>query len=361
MTIHRQLGCHLATVDPSAGWRGDAGGLPEVEHRIGGTSAVSMLGIAPESWESASLWGMWSDAHGERVPADFDTSVLVRGRVCEPALLELYAHRTGAKVRPMGGTVIVDPDYPWMVGSLDAVVKRDEVGGGEVKSDGRFDARDHWGEDGTVIHLWSEDAAYLLPPYYAVQTYWYMGIARNIPWFDFIVGLRGHRADDLMMSTVATVLGAQSRATANRMLDEWYASRHSAAPAVDLRVIRLMRDDETIARIREHVTELRQRHLIDGEEPPIDGGADCSNELRARFANRGKRVRRATPEEADAVRAYADARRRIRKAEHDRRMAANLLQKMIGEDRGVVLDAPPGRPAPRFTFTKAGDPKLTGL
>lgn len=262
---------------------------------VGGTTAAAILGVGYRT-----PWDVYLAAHGlERRELDGgdDNVVLRRGRRWEPIALEDYVETTGRRaISPL--CRVEHAQHPWLRPSPDAFVHDPQLGlgVGEVKTAVSGDA---WGEDGTVIERWDDGCELLVPPGYAVQGYITLD-ATGLPFLDFIVG------------------------TPDRV------------QFMQIRVVRMLRDEETQAALVEQVRAWRERHLVGAEAPPPDDTDACRKGLFARFPGRGdKQVAAATDAQAQLIAELTDAKARLAQAEADEKRLANQLMASIGDGYGV--------------------------
>lgn len=269
---------------------------------LGATDVAAILG---KGWRSA--WDVWSAAHTQGVESEGsdDGDVLSRGREMEPIILAQYARTRRVATHALLSRA-VHRTLKWLRPSPDAyvldLVAGEIAGGWEGKTDAYGDG---WGEDGTLIQRWDADAIGVVPPGYALQVYALLA-ASSLPWWDV---------------TVAIPMRGKF---------------------LDYRTIRFERDEETQGAIVEEVAAWRDRHLVGGEEPPIDASSGCGEHLARRFAGGAKSKRPASAEEAALVDEYAELGRRKDEIEERRKLLSHQIQEAIGADYGgLVLDAGP--------------------
>ena len=276
---------------------------------IGASEAAAVLGVSPymDSW---ALWELkQSQAAKASVPVDErDLVALSRGNRWEPVVLAEYAAESeGTIVEPgehfgrKGHTVTIsNRAFPWLRESPDAFAIDKHGVLGHVEAKTSMD-RDAWTQGrGTVVERWTDGSEELIPPHYAVQAYVQLAVT-CLPWNDVCV---------LVPS------------------GGW----------LEVRWLRLMRDEETQGQIVETLTEWRERHLVGGEPPSVDGSEACNRYLARRFTAVKKREERvATPEEAAKIRGLAELRATGNSAEVRAKVLANELVVSAGEHR-VVLE-----------------------
>lgn len=251
------------------------------------------------------------DGDGEPPP----TSPLSRGNRWEPVVLDEYAAITGIEVQAAGAAfgqpgalvTVTDAEIPWLTASPDAFgyPVRAPHKGIECKTSvvsGRL-----WGPNGTAIRRADDFDPTICPPGYYLQCQ------------------QQTRVLDLETVDLAVLLGSYR-----------------------LRVFTIVRDEAYHRELIDDVGEWRERHLVRGEAPPIDGSDGAKAWLRARFAAVKGSERAATDEEANLIRLFAEVKteRKACEIEEDalRNRIANAMGSHVtlyikGEPRGVSLSA----------------------
>lgn len=281
---------------------------------IGASEAAAALGVSPYS-DPWALWELkWAqramNAAGIDESSERDFSALSRGNRWEPVVLAEYAAESeGTIVEPgehfgrKGHTVtIANRAFPWLRESPDAFAI-DKYGVlGHVEAKTALD-RDAWTRDrGAIVDKWSDGSEELIPPHYAVQAYVQLAVT-GLPWNDVCV---------LVPS------------------GGW----------LEVRWLRLMRDEETQGQIVEALTAWRERHLIGGEPPSVDGSQACNRYLARRFKAVDERPRRvATPDEAEKLRELAALRATVKAAEERVGLLTNELVVSADGHRVALADA----------------------
>lgn len=167
---------------------------------------------------------------------------------------------------------------------------------------------DGWTPDvGTVIERWHDGADLMVPVQYAIQVYVQLA-ASELPWNDLCALV---------------------------MQGGWLA----------VRWVRFLRDPEIQDEIVETIAAWRQRHLIDGEEPAIDGSSACTRFLASKFVARP--TRRASDGEETQMRALAALKAQKKAAEKQIKLFSNELVALANGSRLTLGDdkaAPYGQP-----------------
>jgi putative phage-type endonuclease len=261
---------------------------------IGASEAAMALGVSPYG----TPWRLW-ELKRAQAPAERGKDILQRGHRWEPAVLAEYADESGATVLDPGKACGVETgqivtlarrDLPWLRETPDgfSVDRAGQLGQVEAKTALR--AHEWSPEPGIVIDRWDDAHAEIVPPHYAIQGYVQL-IVTGLPWVD--------------LCALVPRYG-------------WLAVRY----------VRLQRDPETQDQITQALVEWRERHLIAGEPPPLDGSEPCNRYLAKRFpspSGKEKPTRGATREEIDLLFELAEinARAKADKERHD--VLRNLL------------------------------------
>ena len=285
------------------------------EHRVSSTDVAAILGVSP----FASPWSVYAakvEGVGRRwSPAEL--ADLERGHKWEGRILEDYTDLTGRDVVRPGIAIIVHDDHPWAIASPDGWVF--DAGNAGADPDGGVEAktsRDEsgWGPHGAEIRNWGLGSNAIIPPYYATQVYWCLAIT-GLPWWDVAVAIP------------------------------------QARDFPEVRAIRVWRDAETQQALLDQVGAWRERHLVGGEAPPIDGTDACAASLRRRFPTAAREKRAATGEEEALILRLAAAKRRQREAETEADLVKNLLAERIGDAKGLTFGTP-GKGVPGVTWVR---------
>lgn len=299
----------LRTYADRESWLADRAGDHAVPHRLGGSDVAAIL--ADDAF--GSPWSLYAERvlghRAERTPQDLKD--LRRGQILEPTVRAFYEEETGRPVVDMTGTRLHHPDHPWAVASLDGIALDDgEPGVWEGKTDRIADG---WGKDGAEV--WTDPsipASVLpLPARVFAQTAWYL-IVSGLPWADATVFL----------------------------------------PWFELRTVRVHADPDGLDLVFRAVAAWRDRHLVRGEAPPVDGSEACR---RALPRAGGKDWRHASAEQADLARAAWAAEIAHRDAESERNATRNRLIASMGDAYGLRL----GPDGPRVYRDQWNNPKFS--
>lgn len=291
---------------------------------IGASEVANILGIGFRT--SFEFWQLRTEgAPDEDIDRDLSdesedlspTDPRSRGNRWEPVVIDEYnavctprrMTAAGAHLGAPGTLVTVrHPTIPWMTASPDAfVVDEGELGGGECKTS--LVSPRLWGPHNLVIQSLAAYEAMpeeAIPGAYYTQCQWQAGCL-DVPFVDLAVLLGSYR----------------------------------------LRRYRIVRDDACIRQLVDHIGTWRDRHLVRGEPPPIDGSVGARGWLSRRYAAIKSRERRATPEEAEKVRAYALAKAQEKASAAAAAQLRNEIalamgsayRLYLGDGQGVTLSA----------------------
>lgn len=269
---------------------------------IGASEAAMALGVSPYG----TPFTLWQRKRKPKVEQKVE--VLQRGHRWEPAVLAEYEDESKNRVilprdafAAQGPVTLSRRDLPWLRVTPDAFALDHRAQLGLVEAKTALRAHEWSSDPGIVIHRWDDEYSALVPPHYAVQGYVQLAVT-GLPWVDLC-------------------------ALVPR--DGW----------LGVRWVRLMRDADTQAALERALTEWHQRHLVDGEPPPIDGSEDCNRYLAAKHPSLGKSKpsRFATPEEVELMTEMAALKAR-QKADKER---CDLLRNQLlerAQGMRLVLD-----------------------
>jgi hypothetical protein len=293
--------------------------LAERQAHIGGTDAAAILGLSP--W--AGPWDVFSSKrHGtqqERSPEELVK--LAEGRRWERHVLEEYMlERPAVQLLDQPGILhVTHAAHPWASASPDALgteFPSGVMGGVEAKA---YGDPDQWNGERVIVHAPPlEEGVWPIPVHVAVQVLWYLEVT-GLPWWD-----------------VAVLLPRQRRMP-------------------ECRVYRVYSDAARQRELLERVGEWRERHLVAGVEPTIDGSEACLRHVVGKYdPDPDKPVRAATEEEAALVAAYASLGRQIQDREASRAQVRNELLAAIGAGYGLTFPGPDGKPAKALAIRAKG-------
>jgi hypothetical protein len=268
---------------------------------VGSSDVASILGYAHHD---ASPWKTWARLVGvvERYDSRPDDPEAAAGRMFEPAIGLRYAAERNLSVGtelvmgpPIGHPPLIGPE-PWMSARPDFIVGRFTdrwmpVKTVEAKAPRAFDPHD---DEGRV--LWGEPGTDQLPRFYLVQVIWQMAV---------------------------TNVGEADLAAFARISSEW-------------RVYHIERREALVQRIVTTVRNWYERHVVEGNPPPIDGSAACGDVLAKLYpAKAGKVWKDPEPIDLALARDIAGLKAQIAKLKkkHDRKV--HQLEERIGEAYGI--------------------------
>lgn len=270
---------------------------------IGASDAAKVLGIGPYD-----CWSFWARKRDADVVEAEDTVATRRGKHMESAVLGFYGDESGNDVIQPGAyfgqpghlVTLANINFPWLRESPDAFARDCEGELGHVEAKSAADGTTWTREKGIVIDRWEKGSESLLPPHYAIQAYVQLAVT-ELPWNDVCV---------LLMKSEP-----------------------------ELRWVRLLRDESTQSAIVKALAAWREKHLIQGEPPPIDGSEACNRYLARHFTPAEKRAPRiATPEEARKMRRIDRRRTYIAAAKKQIDVYTNELVVSAGAEKLVIRD-----------------------
>jgi putative phage-type endonuclease len=252
--------------------------LRERREIVGGTDAAAILGFHP--WRTA--WDVAAEKKG-LLPPTIVSERMEWGTIMEHPIACEYAHRTGRRVRRLGGAVR-DRDLPWLGGHPDRIVIG-EKRGVEVKTVER--GMDEWSRPGEPQRV---------PKHYYLQCQTYMSAMRFPVW-------------DLVP------LFGMTR----------------------MRIYEVPADERVIRPMRERLIEFHARFIAGPDMPPIEPSEAARAYLRQRFPEpRTEDWKYATEEEEEIVRRWLEAKRVHKQAEKELESWKMQLQQAIGDAHGIV-------------------------
>lgn len=301
-----------------------------VSGRIGASDIGCILGRSPHG----GPWDVWLDKREGR--AEEDNADMAQGRRWERRVLEDYAEATGAEV--VSGawlahvargsvegaaawtagehTLVRHPERPWATCSPDGFARVGEGPRCGVECKAVMDpaAAALWAEETQVIEP-GHEGAWPAPLHYVLQVYWSLAVT-GLPFWDL----------------AAILMPRRGRLVYHRFL---------AAPALQ-------------AALLERVGAWRQRHLVEGEELPVDDSEAAWSYYASR--DHAAPLREATEEERALALELARVQRELKAAEGSERRLKNELGQRLQGCAGVTLGPSPGgrRKPPRIAWEGGG-------
>jgi hypothetical protein len=154
---------------------------------------------------------------------------------------------------------------------------------------------EQFAEDGTIIETWSEE---VLPANIAMEAYWTL-LCTGLPFVDIAVAFASERN------------------------------------FVNLRVLRLRADLDIQKGIEHAARSWRERHLIQGTPPQLDGSRECSDHLMEKYRTGGQRIRRASKGEEQLLSEYNTISEHLKVLQEQQRTIRNQLFAQVGSDKGI--------------------------
>ena len=259
---------------------------------IGGSDVAQILGVSP--W--GGPWDVWHSKKYEPV-VEVSNEAMDRGNLWESFVIR-QSGQLGGYTPTMDPGLIIHPDREWHRGTPDALVGDD--GGVEAKTSRSADG---WADDGAEIPHWSALAATQVPAHYALQAYWYLELTGRA-WFDLAVAIPDYRGD---------------------------------FPRV--RRIRIHADVKVQTMLVSRVGEWWDRHIVNGESPPLDATAGCVRGLTEAFPGDPNKVKRAaTPEEVELISLYRTGKQAIASIKAELDDVGTRLRAAFGDDYQLNLE-----------------------
>jgi hypothetical protein len=281
---------------------------------LGASEAAALLGESP----FAGPWDVYvakrdgaeireQEEYNESGGVDLNNPLL-RGQVLEPLVGRAYSAVTGNRHEDIG-TALGRPGWigitrhaeqPWLTASLDAIVYAEGPDGypDEVEGCGEWKtAKDSWkwGADGSLLSGTWESFDRVVPQHIGVQALVQLAVS------------------GLSFCDIAVLTGG-----------------------LCFRRFRVLRHEPTIAALVDQLGQLWRYHIVDGNEPDLDGSAACVAECRARLAENRTKSRPADAQEAE----WIEVLRAKRLAEEDAESAKARILASIGDHAKLTL--PPG-------------------
>lgn len=261
---------------------------------IGGTDISAIVGLNP--WRTPL--DVFLEKTGQSIPKE-DNENMWWGRELEPVLSKRYTKETGTDlIIPWQEELpAVHPDFPWYVGSPDALkyehgyicylpkpILMKAEGGVDFKTSGQ---PQEWGEAGTDQ----------VPEHYYLQAMWYMGLTTAL-WWDIAVLIMGFTRD--------------------------------------FKIFRINRDQEIIDRLTILGADFWNNHVLPGIPPELDGSESASRYLNQKYPfDKGPMME---PTDEDILRViynYSEIRAKKMDWEYREALMENQLKAIIGDCAGM--------------------------
>lgn len=245
---------------------------------LGGSDIAAILGVSP--W--ATSMDVFMDKHG--LSKDKDSPAKLRGRIFERPIADYYAELNSVGVYPAG---LVQGQRPFLLGSPDFWVRNPagQEWGLEIKT--ARSAQD-WGPDGSDS----------IPVYYQTQVHWYMLVTGKKFW-------------DVMVYFM--------------LRDEF-------------RQYRLHADEEMHEKMLQRASEWWQKHVVEGERPPLDGGDGSKQMLDITFPEDDGLVRGPEDRELELFKELHSINKVLKDLKERKEETTNLIKEQMGETQEVSND-----------------------
>ena len=223
-----------------------------------------------------------------------------RGKALEPVLINLHAAATGAHLIANAYGIFTHPQFPWAIGTPDALSAVDSLGG-EYKAPGWRIVREHW-TDGIPIEA-------------EVQARWYQFVTDADRWD--VVGLLGEEAQ-LAALTDAEV---------------------SAAELIEkgrLRIVPVPRDRELEGLLCERAEQFLVDYVQKDVPPPPQEG-ELSNWVRVRYPNHNERiVEVADPNIHELAATLLGIGNKLHELTKEKGECEDIFKQMIADSAGLI-------------------------
>jgi hypothetical protein len=156
-----------------------------------------------------------------------------------------------------------------------------------------------WAADGTVIQEWEKSLGpQALPANIALEAFWTM-LCADLPWMDIVVAF-----------------------------PSW-------SEFVEIRVIRLLSDENIQEGLMRDISAWRERHLLQGEPPVLDDSRACTEYLVEKYRYGGEQMRIANQEESNLLNDYNSVTEQLRELQSEHRRLRNNLFDTVAYDKGL--------------------------
>ncbi len=246
-------------------------------HGLGGSDVAALLGLSP----FAGPFDVWLS---KTQSVDGGSNRAMRsGVLLEQAIAAFAAGELEAELLPSEG--LVHPDRAWHRGTPDGYLEGGLVGARAGLECKKVRTLDGWGEPG------SGD----VPIAYRVQCAWYMGLADLDRWF---------------VAVFAT------------LSEQW-------------EIYTLERDLEIEQALVERARQWWQRHVVEGEMPPLDSTSSCALALHMQHAEPDEELLDVEGEVVDLVEQWQTAKDAERDAKAARAAVEIHVKAAIGDAAGI--------------------------
>ena len=279
--------------------------LAERKKGLGGTDIARIMMAGADSADKigcfeGTVFKLWSEKTGRDASESSDNQILMRGRVMEKYVCELYELHLGEGCHLWEKGLTWHPTRPRIFGTPDRLVKHKGITYGmDAKTSRR---RNGWGKTRTTD----------VPLDVELQMRVYMEIF-DAPYWD-----------------IATLFN----------LD-------------DFRVYRMMRDEELGQQILDVADEWWEKHVVAETPPPVDGTDICRKTLGKLHPRvKDEVLRPATVAERGLYEKLLKVRQEHKEAAEKKNELENRLRQCIGESLGIAAIATWKPTLPRKTFDK---------
>ena len=260
---------------------------PPYRYHIDNADISSILGVC---WESP--WSIWDQIRSQRLhtPRIQRFNQLLKWT---PILRRLFEAQTGRSC-DLTWRRIQHEEFAWAHTSLFSLAydSLEDCYGGVL-----FFISSHpelFCDDGNVITEWNSS---LIPANIAMEGYWTL-LCSGLPFVDITVA---------------------------------FPSQHNF---IDVRVIRLCANPDVQKGIEYAAKVWRERHLVQGVPPQLDGSRECSSHLMERYRHGGQKIRKASKAEEELLQEYNTLGEDLKKLQERQRLLRNQLFAQVANDKG---------------------------
>ena len=260
---------------------------PPYRYHLDNVDISSILGLC---WESP--WSTWQQIRSQQLtpPRIQQLNQMLKWT---PILRRLFEAHTN---RPcdLDWRRITHEELDWAKTSLFSVsydASEGEYGGVLYYTSSK---PEQFAEDGAIIEKWSKE---LLPANIAMEAYWAL-LCSGVKFIDIAVAFSSHQE------------------------------------FVTMRVIRLYSDLDIQQGIQQAARSWRERHLIQGTPPQLDGSRECSEHLMEQYRHGGQRIRKASLAEEHLLQEYNLISEQLKALQEQQRTIRNQLFAQVGPDKG---------------------------
>ena len=266
--------------------------IPPYKHLVSSLYIADILGVG---WNSP--WSAWYSLRGGEMETSFKQRIYENFKWM-PVIRRVYESHVLRSV-DLQFRQVEHSEESWALGTLlgytyDPIFGEDGVVDFNLSRD-----PDLWAEDGSVIEHWDSKCG--IPANIAMQAYWTM-LCTGLRYTDIVVAF-----------------------------PSW-------SQFVEIRVIRLLADEDLQRSLLVRVASWRDLHLMEGIAPKIDDSRACSEYLFEKYRYDNGQMRKPSKDEEQMMKEYNALTDQIRQLQSQHRTMRNELFDSIAYDRGIQGD-----------------------